>query len=110
MLKQQQQQLNLVLLDKRRLNRNFIIEETEDVDQLFSNSMRTRVKDVGSKLKNVRLKHRKKNKKDLIVRDFNNWNELFGRVVKSSVKINSKFHIEGLKRSSQVDKEMDSGR
>lgn len=52
--------ISLVLLDKRRLKRNFIIEETEDVDQLFSNSMRTQVKDVGSKLKNVRLKYRKK--------------------------------------------------
>lgn len=50
----------MVLLDKRRLKRNFITEETEDVDQLFSNSMRTQVKDVGSKLKNVRLKYRKK--------------------------------------------------
>lgn len=71
--------------------------------------MRTPVKDVGSKLKNVRLKYRKKIKKDLIVRDFNKRNELFGRVVKS-VKINSKFHIEELRHSSQVGKEMDSGR
>lgn len=45
-----------------------------------------------------------------MVRDFNNRNELFGRVVKSSVKIKSKFHIEELRHSSQVSKEMDSRR
>jgi hypothetical protein len=49
--------VNLIHLDKRRLNSNFIIfKETEDVDQLFSKSMRTRVKDVGSEHENVRLK------------------------------------------------------
>lgn len=62
-VKKKKQKLSLVLSDKRRLNRNFVKEETGDVDQLFSNSMRTRVKDVGSKLKNVRLKYRKKIKK-----------------------------------------------
>lgn len=55
--KKKKERLSLVHLDKRRLNSNFIIfKEIEDVDQLFSKSMRTRVKDVGSKHENVRLK------------------------------------------------------
>ena len=74
-----QQQLSLVHLDKRRQNSNFIIfKETEDVDQLFSNSLRTRVKDVGSKHENVSLKVMKK--KDTMVWDFINRNELLGRL------------------------------
>lgn len=75
-----QQQLSLVHLDKRRQNSNFIIlKETEDVDQLLSNSLRTRVKDVGSKHENVSLKIMKK-KKDMMVWDFINRNELLGRL------------------------------
>lgn len=58
-----QQQLSLVCLDKIRQHSNFIIfKEIEDVDQLFSNSLRTRVKDVGSKHENVRLKEKGKKK------------------------------------------------
>lgn len=49
----------MVPLDKRRLNSNFIIlKETEEVDQLSSESTRTKVKDAGSK--NVRLKVKEK--------------------------------------------------
>lgn len=60
-VKKKPMQLSLVHLDKRRVNTNVIIlKEIEDVDQLFSNSMRTRVKDVGSEHENVKLKVKEK--------------------------------------------------
>lgn len=87
------ERLSLLHLDKRRLNSNFIIfKETEDADQLFSKSMRTRVKDVASEHENVRLTYR-------------GGNEFFREVVKSPVKTKSDSYIRELSQFSGRQRE-----